>query len=513
MPNQPEYLTDEDIARWDAEHYLPNQNQPTLSDEEVAKFDASNQPEYLTDADIYKFDLEQKRQRGDVVDMIAGTTPKKLAEQGNWVASGLQQTAKDLFAIPANYLNQAALNAPRSLANTLGYTIPFEAQSPVANVLAKGAGVAGAITSAPLKAIGTLGKGVAGIASAPLRYKVAAGALTGAAYSPNDNILGLKERGKQAIVGAAVPLAVKATSQAIRSISKLPDKVFRGGLTRADALRVETEYGSSNGSLVQTIKDSLTRKIDEADSKYQQVFDNFGNGKAINIRPAIEEAGNRLKRLGLITESGNLTELGKSEISRDSVYGKLLDFYQSSDAISGVGKLANKESLTQGQMVKLMKAGRETYVNKDQFLFLRDKLNSLYKNKPSDIDVSKVVDRFYRCGEDSGLSGLQRARELEREAFRKSDMFLNRNTGDLKIATEKNLNRVGKLSQQEREHIQELERYIGKPIIKDADSINKLNEARNLLAKRKEQIKWAGIGGAAAALGIGGVNKFKNLGY
>jgi len=169
-----------------------------------------------------------------------------------------------------------------------------------------------------------------------------------------------------------------------------------------------------------------------ADDAYKQAINSAPEGKQIDIRASIEEAGNRLKKLGLITKTGNMTELGKSEIARDSVYGKLLDFYKSADAISGVGKLAKKPSLTQGQMINLMKAGKETRVNKDQFLFLRDKLNALYKNKPSDIDVSKVANKFYEAGEASGMKGLQAARKLEREVFQiEKKIDLNKIARDL----------------------------------------------------------------------------------
>jgi len=298
----------------------------------------------------------------------------------------------------------------------------------------------------------------------------------------------------------------KATPEAIKAIYNIPNKFFRGGLTKPEALRVESEYGASNGSLAETIKDKLNQALTYADDMYNKVFKGTPENKFINVKPAIKEAGNRLKRLGLITDTGSLTELGQSEIARDSVYGKLLDFYQSADAISGVEKLAGK-SLTQGQMVRAMRAGRETLVNKEQFLFLRDKLNALYKNKPSDIDVSKVVDSFYQAGENSGLKGLQAARALEREAFYQEGKFLNRNTGDLKIATEAKLNRIGTdkpLSLQDTKHIEELQKYVKHPIISDAGKINKLNRAKKIIKTLKQR-------GGDVALGAMGLEAVKKV--
>lgn len=312
--------------------------------------------------------------------------------------------------------------------------------------------------------------------------------------------------------GKGVAKMVKATPEAMEAIKNIPDKFFRGGLSKVEALRIEQEYGASNGSLVDIVKNKLKQTISFADEMYKNAFKNTPESKFIDIKTAIEEAGRRLKRLGLVTERGNMTELGKSEIARDSTYGKLLDFYQSADAISGVGKLQGK-ALTQKQMIKAMSAERRTLVNKEQFLFLRDKLNSLYKNKPSDMDVSKVADRFYQAGEDSGLKGLQAARKLEREAFYQEEKFLD-NRGDLRIASEAKLNRIGTdkpLSKQEMAHIEELQRYVKHPIISDAGKINKLNEAKSLTAKRKEQIKWGAIGAGTTLAGVGGANKIKQF--
>ncbi|HNX03845.1 MAG TPA: hypothetical protein PKM71_09295, partial [Candidatus Cloacimonas sp.] len=269
-------------------------------------------------------------------------------------------------------------------------------------------------------------------------------------------------------IGNAVKSGINNTGETIKDLS---NKFWRSGLPKEEVVRLDKEYGLSNSSLVDTVKTKLNNKIGVADEAYRVAMDNAPEGKQINIRPAIEQAGKKLKKLGLITEKGTLTELGNSEIARDSVYGKLLDFYKSADSISGVGNLASKEALTEGQMLKYMKAQRQTLVNKDQFTFLRDKLNTLYKNKPSDVDVSSVVNQFYTDGENSGIKGLQQARQLTREAFQNESKFLNRNTGDLKIATEQKLSRIGTdkpLSKQELDHIRELERYIGHPIEKDA---------------------------------------------
>jgi len=143
----------------------------------------------------------------------------------------------------------------------------------------------------------------------------------------------------------------------------------------------------------------------------------------------------------------------------------LLDFYQSANAISGVGKLQGKD-LTQSQMIKAFGAIRETKVNKYQYQFLRDKLNALYKNKPSDVDVSKVVNQFYQDGENAGIKGLQQARTLQREAFR-----AEKNLYNSALIKEKKLDTFQKMSEAEKRKLQQIEYYTGERFLDDLDAI------------------------------------------
>jgi len=308
-----------------------------------------------------------------------------------------------------------------------------------------------------------------------------------------------REAGQEiATIGRVITKPIK---EAVETIKNIPNRFFRGGLTKSEAIRVESQYGASNGTLLEQAKNTLDDITTQVDNTYNAVFKKAPENKFIDIKPSINEAGKRLKRLNLITEKGNLTELGQSEIAKDSVYGKLLDFYQSSKAISGVEKLEGR-ALTQSQMLRAFGAERQTLVNKDQYLFFRDKLNSLYKNKPSDIDVSRVVDKFYQAGEDSGLKGLQAARKLERKAFYYKGKFLNEN-GDFKLINEAKLNKVGigKLAQQDINHIQELQQYVKMPILDDAGKINKLNAAKQTIKNIKKYGKYSAGGAVAGEVG------------
>jgi hypothetical protein len=276
------------------------------------------------------------------------------------------------------------------------------------------------------------------------------GATAGLLQAPEGSLgEGMAKRPEQAAtwgaLGASMPFAGKAVGKTGEILAKSGRWVAKniGGITdatvatikRLGADRVFEPIKASADYISQNLTPKVYQKIDNivqsAHNAYNKAVNSVPQGKSINIRPAIEKAGDELKQLGLITEKGLMTELGSSEIARDSVYGKLLDFYKSADAISGVKSLQGKE-LTQGQMIKVSKAAKETLVNKKQFLFFRDKLNALYKGKPSDIDVSGVRDAFYKSGEDAGMKGLNVAKSLENNAFDIADKVdLDKITRDL----------------------------------------------------------------------------------
>ena len=50
----------------------------------------------------------------DPLTILAGTSPEELAQRGHWVASGIQQTGKDILSIPAHGINQFLGNLPRA---------------------------------------------------------------------------------------------------------------------------------------------------------------------------------------------------------------------------------------------------------------------------------------------------------------------------------------------------------------------------------------------------------------
>ena len=128
----------------------------------------------------------------------------------------------DIGVIGKHFANQYLLNAPRSLGNTYGKPIDFEAKSPAANVAAKVAGVAGALANP----IGQVAR------EAGLLKQALGGASVGALYSPNENFFDVGQRAAQGIGGAVIaPIATKVLNTVGGAIApnkgKLADEATR----------------------------------------------------------------------------------------------------------------------------------------------------------------------------------------------------------------------------------------------------------------------------------------------
>jgi len=393
------------------------------------------------------------------ISALLGISPEELSQKGSWVKGGLLQTAEDIYREGISPIMSGgstfAAGIPKMIAKAQGKEageITFPEQTSIPGKLLRGISeITGFTAGTPSRVTTFVGKTIPKILPKVLpkfagRILTGAGAGAAGMATAGDTLKNRKEMAKWgAILGGAIPIVEAGGNFAKGVVTKSGRWLSKniGGITDAtvntikrlganrvfDPLKAKADYISQN--IAPKIYDKFVEFENRANSAYRQAIKSAPEGKQINIKPAIQETGKRLKSLGLITETGNLTELGQSEIARDSVYGKLLDFYKSADAISGVKKLQNVP-LTQSQIIKASKAMNETLVNKEQFTFLRDKLNSLYKNKPSDIDVSKVVNEFYQAGENSGMKGLQQARKLQRTLFDIEDRIdVNKITRDL----------------------------------------------------------------------------------
>jgi hypothetical protein len=131
----------------------------------------------------------------------------------------LLQKATDVAAVPYHFLNQYAFNAPRAISNTI---MPGAGEEIARSggAAAKVAGVAGGVLS-PLNKFMLFQK-------AGLGAKAVAGAAQGALYTPDQDIVGLKQRGIQAAVGGALGPATDLISRPVsRFLSTNAEKASR----------------------------------------------------------------------------------------------------------------------------------------------------------------------------------------------------------------------------------------------------------------------------------------------
>ena len=387
---------------------------------------------------------EVKFTDGTVINFKGDPSPQDIEEAYNQVKGIETEQPKDSFgrflyreniSPLASGVSTMAFGIPRDIARAYGKEeLIFPEQRTWQGKALRGvAETGGFLKGGPGSFMKKAGEVIPKLATESLRRKaLRAGAegLVGGISTSGTPEERLKTGGTFGALSFATPYALQGLKKSGQIITKSGRWVAKniGGITDAsvkvikdlgvdrvfDPLKAKADYISQN--IAPRVYNKLTNFVKTAHDAYSKAVNSAPEGKSINIRPAIEKAGDELKQLGLITQKGNLTELGNSEIAKDSVYGKLLDFYQSANAISGVEKLQGKD-LTQSQMVKAFKAMRETKVNKKQFIFFRDKLNALYKNKSSDIDVSGVRDAFYKSGEDAGMEGLNIAKSLENKVF------------------------------------------------------------------------------------------------
>src|SRR3990167_8639658 len=160
--------------------------------------------------------IEKIKKRPDLIYSLSGTTPEKLARSGAEAESkgqrlranilyggaALQSAGRDILTIPAHFFNQALLNYPRSIARTAGFEYPEKAENKIIETVAKGAGIAGAITSPATRLLAKFGFAPTG---AKLSGKVlrgaAGGAVAGGIFAPSEDVVGLEERAQTATAG------------------------------------------------------------------------------------------------------------------------------------------------------------------------------------------------------------------------------------------------------------------------------------------------------------------------
>ncbi len=264
-----------------------------------------------------------------VMNRLAGTTPEQLAQTGHPIAASVQMAGQDMITIPAHFLNQLLLNAPRSLQETFTNTKFPETDNPIANPLAKAAGVAGGLLSG--------GK----ILSAPktLLGKMGAGAAAGALYSPTEDFTDVKKRAEQAVIGGTFPATTAALSKvgsiARKGISEItPAKIINSVIK---PLKKDFVYGKNPGRAIAE-EGIVGNDLDDLYLKIKNRMDELGN----ELGSQYKESNKTINTKGLLDSLMLSKDKAMAAPKTNSALISRID-----DAISDVsGIVANKKKMS-----------------------------------------------------------------------------------------------------------------------------------------------------------------------
>lgn len=215
--------------------------------------------------------------------------------------------------------------------------------------------------------------------------------------------------------------------------------------------RIQRAYAGSTDTIHQKIAQGFAGVRDAADKAYGLAVRTM-KGDTIKADRFYSTIKTELRRKGWIDFQGNPTSRYKGGL--DPIADKMTDLYL--DMLTRTG--SGKEIIGYG----MSKADFSTY---------RDALGMLLREKPSDIMVMKARAALYNAAENSGMTGIKAARELERKVRVTEKKFLNRNTGNLKAFGEKTLDRFHNLTKDQLRQLKEIEQYTGVTFVDDLDAM------------------------------------------
>ena len=219
-----------------------------IDDVTLANKLASKYPEY-SDLPNKVGSQPKQKPRKDIIDAFTGG--KELIPENRPYARAAYQTAKDIVSIPADYINQRALNYPRAIAKQFGMDFP-EPESGVAAGIQNIGGVVGGVQSGTqiAKKFGLMKPG-----QNVLKTMGKTGAAT-AAYADTDKPFDAMRNAEEFATGAAIPAVGKVIAKGANIIGNIP-KGF-------NAIRNEASFGDKVMlSFHQKKRDMVNRYGDE----------------------------------------------------------------------------------------------------------------------------------------------------------------------------------------------------------------------------------------------------------
>jgi hypothetical protein len=215
-------------------------------------------------------------------------------EQSNPYLSAIAKTGQELFAAPAHLANQIGLNYPRSLANKYGIAYPEIKDNPIADIITKGFGIAGMVKSPlSLMAGGVTKPGIK--LGAKILQGAKTGAIGGAAYTPTEDTLGLKQRGVQAGLGAILGAGVGAGTGVVEKVKDVRNinkqlKLFQKQYNASDLPKSELPRKMAEKSI--EVRSSLA----QAKKDFNNILSAEAEKNAVDIKPKLREFGKNLSQ-------------------------------------------------------------------------------------------------------------------------------------------------------------------------------------------------------------------------
>jgi len=182
-----------------------------------------------------------------------------------------------------------------------GYEYPEKAKSPIAQTVAKGAGIAGGIETPIFKVLGLTTKG---LKAGQLALR---SGIMGGLYAPTENPWDLKERAINTILSAGTPVILQKSGQAIAKIPVAKNR-FAGKIINSliKPLKKDFSYGKNPGLAVAQEKiiannlDDLAEKIGQRRQEIGQQIDDIltipqNQNKRINIEGSLQPINNAMQ--------------------------------------------------------------------------------------------------------------------------------------------------------------------------------------------------------------------------
>ena len=74
---------------------------------------------------------------------------------------------------------------------------------------------------------------------------------------------------------AGVPITISGIKKLSRISNQISNKLLRDGIPKEEVTRIEKEYGSSNGALIDQVKNKVNNFVTQANSAYRNIINSF----------------------------------------------------------------------------------------------------------------------------------------------------------------------------------------------------------------------------------------------